>query len=295
MKVFYGAGHGKYTPGKRSPDGEPEWSFNNEVAVAFAKQMKKYKSVTLYRTDDPTGKTDVPLNERTNKANRANADFYISFHHNAYKNHWGNWTGVETYYYKTSTKGRELARIIQSSLVKAYNLKDRGIKTANLHITRETTMPAILVEGGFMDSTIDIKQLRNKKTLHKAGTLIAEAVADYFHLSMKNTPSKKRGTSEKPTSKTEKLVVDGYLGPKTIKALQRYFGTPVDGYLSKPSTVIKALQRFLGTPVDGYISEPYSNMIAALQRRYNTPVDGKISKPSPVIKALQKHLNDGKL
>lgn len=290
MKIYYGAGHGKNTPGKRSPDGEAEWNFNNEVAIAFAKQMKKYKGVTLHRTDDPTGKIDVSLSERTNKANRANADFYISFHHNAYKNHWGNWTGVETYYYKTSTKGREIARVVQSALVKAYNLKDQGIKTANLHITRETKMPAILVEGGFMDSKIDIKQLRNKKTLQKAGKMIAEAVAAYFHLSTQKAPSQ----TTAPT-KSHTLVVDGYLGPETIKALQRYFKTPVDGYFSKPSTVIKALQRFLGTPVDGYISEPYSNMVAALQRRYNTPVDGKISKPSPVIKELQKRLNEGKL
>lgn len=120
--------------------------------------------------------------------------------------------------------------------------------------------------------------------------MIAEAVAAYFHLSTQKAPS--QATAPK---KSQTLVVDGYLGPETIKALQRYFKTPVDGYFSKPSTVIKALQRFLGTPVDGYISEPYSNMVAALQRRYNTPVDGKISKPSIVIKELQKRLNEGKL
>lgn len=94
---------------------------------------------------------------------------------------------------------------------------------------------------------------------------------------------------------TAKLAVDGYLGPATIKALQRYFGTPVDGVLSKPSLVIKAMQKWLGTMQDGYISEPYSNMVAALQRRYGTPVDGKISRPSLVIKALQRRLNEGKL
>lgn len=91
-----------------------------------------------------------------------------------------------------------------------------------------------------------------------------------------------------------KLVVDGYLGPLTIKALQGYFGTTVDGYLSRPSPVIKAMQGALGTVVDGYISEPYSPMVAALQARLGTPVDGKISKPSLVIKALQRGLNSGR-
>src|SRR5690625_491547 len=245
MLIYCDAGHGLHTSGKRTPDGEREWSFNNEVAKAFVKEMKKYKDVSVYRTDDESGKRDVPLHERTNKANKAGADFYISFHHNAFQSKWGYHTGVETYYYRNSTVGKNIAEKVQKALVEAYGLKDRGIKTANLHITRETNMPAVLVEGGFMDSQIDIKKLRDKKVLQKAGKLIAEAVASYFNLKKSNDKSDDK----------EKLVNDGYLGPKTISALQRYFGTPVDGYLSKPSLVIKALQKFLGTPIDGYISE----------------------------------------
>lgn len=285
MLIYCDAGHGLHTAGKRTPDGEREWSFNNEVAKAFVKEMEKYKDVSVYRTDDESGKSDVPLHERTNKANKAGADFYISFHHNAFQSKWGNHTGVETYYYRNSTVGKKIAEKVQKALVEAYGLKDRGIKTANLHITRETNMPAVLVEGGFMDSRIDIKKLRNETVLQKAGKLIAEAVASYFNLKKSNGKSDDK----------EKLVIDGYLGPKTISALQRYFGTPVDGYLSKPSLVIKALQKFLGTPVDGYISKPYSIMVAALQKRFGTPVDGKISRPSLVIKELQRRLNKGKL
>src|SRR5699024_5420514 len=97
-------------------------------------------------------------------------------------NHWGNWTGVETYFYKTSTKGRELAKAIQAAIVKGYELKDRGIKTANLHITRETKMPAILVEGGFMYSTIDIKKLLDKNILRRAVKLVDQSVVIYYKL-----------------------------------------------------------------------------------------------------------------
>ncbi len=91
------------------------------------------------------------------------------------------------------------------------------------------------------------------------------------------------------------LAIDGYMGPATIKALQRYFGTPIDGVISRPSLLIKAMQKWLGTQQDGIISEPYSTMVAALQRRYQTPVDGKISRPSLVVKELQRRLNRGKL
>src|SRR5690625_4338787 len=100
---------------------------------------------------------------------------------------------------------------------------------------------------------------------------------------------------EKYVKEYKLLKVDGHLGPETIKALQRYFGTPVDGYLSKPSLVIKAMQKWLGTPQDGFISEPRSLMVEALQKRFGTPVDGYLSKPSLVIKELQRRLNKGKL
>lgn len=93
-------------------------------------------------------------------------------------------------------------------------------------------------------------------------------------------------------SKGANLAVDGYFGPLTIKALQRYFGTPVDGILSRPSLVIKKLQALVGARVDGYMGK---ETITKMQRYFGTPVDGVLSKPSVVIKALQRGLNKGKL
>ncbi len=184
IKVGYDAGHGLNTPGKRTPDGEREWTFNNKVAKAFAKELALYRGVTSKRFDDPTGKRDVPLEERTDGANRWGADYYISFHHNANTANWGNWTGIETFVYlnNRSTESGKLAEAIHPAVVKAYGLRDRGIKEANLHIVRETNMPSILIEGGFMDSTIDIKKLRDDRVLTNAGKLIAQAFARYVGL-----------------------------------------------------------------------------------------------------------------
>lgn len=138
----------------------------------------------------------------------------------------------------------------------------------------------------------------------KYGTTVAKLQADN---NIKNAnfiyvgqTLKVGGKTDKPANKptpvkAEELAIDGHLGPATIRALQRYFNTPVDGVLSTPSLVIKALQKWLGTTQDGYLSTPYSSAIAALQKRYGTPVDGKLSKPSLVIKELQRRLNNGKL
>lgn len=97
-----------------------------------------------------------------------------------------------------------------------------------------------------------------------------------------------------PVANTPKATIkeDGWLGENTIKELQRYFGTVVDGKLSEPSLVIKSLQKLLGVKVDGWFGP---NTIKALQKRFGTPQDGKLSEPSVVIKDLQRRLNAGKL
>ncbi|GIP63079.1 hypothetical protein J32TS6_16340 [Virgibacillus pantothenticus] len=181
-KIAIGAGHGMHTSGKRSPEGEREWSFNNKVVSAAINYLNGYANATVIRMDDPTGETDVSLTTRTNAANNANADILISYHHNANTGQWGAWTGTETYYYPGSSTGLALARAIHPSIVGAMGLRDRGIKSANFHMVRESRMPAILIEGGFMDSTIDIVKMRNNSVMDQTGKALANAIAAHLGL-----------------------------------------------------------------------------------------------------------------
>lgn len=123
----------------------------------------------------------------------------------------------------------------------------------------------------------------------------------------KPTPQKE---SKAPSK--NKLEVDGYWGKELNKELQRYFGTTVDGVISKQhhnsitnviekdaitfgntgSLVVKKLQALLGVTQDGNLGP---NTIKHLQKRLGTPVDGRLSVPSLMVKALQKALNKGKL
>lgn len=98
--------------------------------------------------------------------------------------------------------------------------------------------------------------------------------------------------ASKPSKPKANLIVDGYEGTATLKAEQRYHGTPVDGIKSKPSMMVKKRQALLGVPEDGY-DGPIT--VRAEQKRYGTPIDGKISKPSMMIKERQRRLNAGKL
>lgn len=107
-----------------------------------------------------------------------------------------------------------------------------------------------------------------------------------------STPKPSKPVNSSQSTSKANLTADGYLGKLTIKALQRYFKTPVDGVISKPSVVIKSLQRLLKVNQDGYMGKV---TITAMQRRFGTVQDGRLSKPSLVIKELQHRLNRGKL
>lgn len=319
MLFYCGAGHGKHTAGKRAPSGkfeEREWFFNNEVVKGFIDQIKTYNGVKVVRTDDSSGETDVSLATRTNKANNAKADAYFSFHHNASTAKWGSWTGTEVYYSKGSTKGLALAKAVAPVVAKAYGLANRGVKNANLHITRETHMPAILIEGGFMDSTIDIKKLRDKKLLRNAGIEVAKAVAKHYGLSGGGNAASKPSKPSKPSTtkpytqdakypklenyganvlKIQKLLnkagykvdTDKSFGPATDKAVRRFQkdkGLAVDGQAG-PATQ-KALNGSTGASleVDGSWGEATSK---ALQQHFKLKIKDGIVSGQPKNKSTR--------
>lgn len=219
MKIALDAGHGMSTPGKRTPDGEREWSFNNKVLIACKKELESYQGVQILRLDDPTGKTDVPLKTRTKKANDWKADLLISIHHNANTSKWGSWGGVETFVHSLNNKtAHKLAKVVNPAIVSAMGLRNRGVKQKNLHMTRESHMPAILTEGGFMDSTTDIHALRNNNKLEAQGIAIAKAVASFYGLKKSSgkpaSPSKpsQPNTNKKTNSQIADEVMLGRWG-----------------------------------------------------------------------------------
>lgn len=191
VKVAFDAGHGIHTPGKRSPNGEREWTFNDKVIRAAMLKLSQYKNVEMLRTDDSSGNTDVPLSTRTNRANAWKADILVSAHHNALGTKWDDHEGAETFVMDPisyNPKSKKLANCVHPHIVKVMKTKDRGIKSANFHMLRESKMPAILTEGGFMDSRTDIKKMRDDKFLRAQGEAIAVGIAEYFGLELKVKP-----------------------------------------------------------------------------------------------------------
>ncbi|MCM3745327.1 N-acetylmuramoyl-L-alanine amidase [Sporosarcina luteola] len=147
--IILDAGHGPLTPGKRSPDGKLlEFHFNVELAERIRHYLLLEGVDVFYSHENSR---DVPLTERAAIANKLDADAFVSLHANAFGNGWNETQGIETYMYpQASKRTAALAEQVHRSLIAACGRKDRGVKTANFSVLRETRMPAALVECGFM-------------------------------------------------------------------------------------------------------------------------------------------------
>lgn len=193
MKFMLDAGHFLTTPGKRTPDGSmKEYEFNSKVAYYVKELLEGYENVTVYFAHD--NKTDVPLDDRVNKANKLKVDCYVSIHANAYGNGWNDAEGIETYVYTTKPKeALELAAHVQNQLIRETGRKNRGVKTANFQVLRETHMTAILIECGFMTNKEEARLLKSDAYRKKCAEAIVKGLVEQYKLKAKPKPKKPTG------------------------------------------------------------------------------------------------------
>lgn len=194
------AGHGLNTAGKRTLNGSRgvvhEWTMNNNVCNKITNILRDY-NVTIYRTDDTTGKTDVSLSERVKRCNNYNPHLFVSIHHNAVGvSSWSTATGVETYWHTYGTASdKKVATLIQGKLASKTGLRNRGVKQAQFAVLG-CKATAILVEGAFMDSSIDYDYITSDKGQQAYAEAVAEGIIEYLGL------TKKVVATPKPTPTT---------------------------------------------------------------------------------------------
>ena len=183
MRIAIDAGHGPETAGKRSPDGSlREYHFNSVVARYVADRLfNGYEGIDIMLTHDDS--RDVPLKERTDKANAWKADLFVSIHANAYGDGWNSAQGIETYVYETRPPAAvALANAVQRQLIRATGRPDRGVKSANFHVLRETKMTAILVECGFMTNRDECELLKSDAYRRKCAEAIVVGIVETYGL-----------------------------------------------------------------------------------------------------------------
>ena len=180
--IVLDAGHGGIDPGtSRSNVYEKNVNFN--VINVYAPEYFKGSDIKVYYTR--TTDTKIALQTRASFAASVDADLFISFHVNAHSNSAVNGTSV---YYsasnnKTTASGLKsslLAKSVVDQLAKAWNTKNRGILTEKFVVVHNNTVPAVLVECGFITNDSDLKKVKDTAYQKKAAKALFDAVTEIF-------------------------------------------------------------------------------------------------------------------
>jgi N-acetylmuramoyl-L-alanine amidase len=217
-RIVIDAGHGGHDTGTIGPTGLMEKDLCLDVALRLGKIIEQRlpgADVVFTRSDD----TFVPLEERTNIANQAKADLFISIHANSSRDHAAR--GIETYYLNlkgsaeamevaarenaSSQEGvhelqdlvmkiaktekidesKELAEDIQDSLAKRMQktskpVKNRGVRKAPFVVLIGADMPSILTEISFLSNPADEQLLKKPEQRQKVAEGLYQGVASYL-------------------------------------------------------------------------------------------------------------------
>lgn len=195
VKIALDAGHGLKTAGKQTPDGIKEWTLNDKVRDKVVALLSSY-DVEFVFPDNDEGNTDESLTSRRTMYVKAGVAAAVSIHHNANTGTWNSATGVEVYTDKNATaQDKKLAEAIYGRLVANTGLKGRGIKAANWTVINQNTIPAVLVEGGFMDGENDYKVITSDTGQNAYAKAVAEGLIEFLGLKKKTVTTTVSNTS----------------------------------------------------------------------------------------------------
>ncbi|NGX61255.1 MAG: N-acetylmuramoyl-L-alanine amidase AmiC [Chlamydiae bacterium] len=185
--IVVDAGHGGKDPGctsKKDRYEEKELTLSTAHILKNALEQLGY-TVVLTRHHD----TYLPLDTRAEIANAIGADLFVSIHYNYSPNQEAR--GAEVYSYKEGktppskriASSKQLAQHVIKGIEEQTKAPSRGLKEANFCVIRETKMPAILVEGGFLSNPQEREKLRDPQYRTRLAWAIAQGVDTYLNYS----------------------------------------------------------------------------------------------------------------
>lgn len=196
VKIALDAGHGLKTYGKQTPDAIKEWTLNDKVRDKVVELLSEY-DVDIIHTDNNEGNVDESLSSRLSKYKSAGVAAFVSIHHNAYTGRWNSATGVEVYTDNNpTTKDIRLANAIYYRLVKNTGLRGRGVKKCDFYVINQDTIPAVLVEGGFMDGSSDYRVITSESGQKAYAQAVADGLIEFLSLKKKKTSGVASGGTE---------------------------------------------------------------------------------------------------
>ena len=182
--VVLDAGHGGKDPGA-SYGGYSEKNLNYAILYKYAKNYFNSDSSDIKAYWTRHNDTFITLDDRAAYAKKVGADLFISLHMNSAGASSAN--GIEVYHSSKNTSktksgltSPKLASTFVSRLSSNLGLKSRGAKDSAFAVVKKNTVPAILIELGFMTNTNDLNKLKNPTFQNKAAKAIYDSTKYVF-------------------------------------------------------------------------------------------------------------------
>ena len=182
-------GHGGSDPGAIGVLGSREKQLNLNAALQVKALLEKAGAKVLMTRENDVdvfgaNATDrEELRARTLVANENRADIFISIHHNSSVNH--DKGGTTTYYFTKTYFDSVLAQTLQDSMVQAGGLYNMGARQANFYVVKNATMPAALLEIGFISNAQEEQTLGSPDFQQKMAQAIVAGIDRFFNQSAK--------------------------------------------------------------------------------------------------------------
>lgn len=177
-KVVIDPGHGGKDRGATGASGNFEKDFTLRLALKVEELAKKEAEIEVHltRTDDRF--ISSADRERPKLANDLGADLFISIHGNTYED--ASVSGTETYYYHDDSL--PLAEIMQKHVVQGSGFRDRGVKKENYFVVKDTEMPAVLIETGYLTNPQEEAQMLGDEAQYRIAGSILDGIKEYLKL-----------------------------------------------------------------------------------------------------------------
>ncbi len=174
LVVLVDPGHGGKDPGTIGIGGVQEKNIILPIAQDVAALLEQQGvQAILTRSDDRF----VSLAGRVQMAERSRANLFVSIHANALSLSRPEINGLETYYYSS---GQHLAQTIHDSILQGVEIGNRGIRQARFYVLRNSSMPAVLVEVGFLTGREDAARLANSNYRQQMAEAITRGILQYI-------------------------------------------------------------------------------------------------------------------
>jgi N-acetylmuramoyl-L-alanine amidase len=172
--VIIDPGHGGKDPGAIGIGGVQEKNIILPIGKRIAEILER-NGIQVIMTRDSDYFVTLP--GRVTIAEQANASVFVSIHANSAGENRPEVSGLETYHYDT---GLTLARIVHSKILQSLNIRDRSVRRARFYVLRKNSMPAILVETGYLTGRDDVAKLRTSAYQNQMAEAIAQGILQYL-------------------------------------------------------------------------------------------------------------------